>query len=71
MSQFDQLLFWVGFPKHTLVACDILLMPGIEVIADTGETETDITNKTDIAVITNIEFFFNNFVSFRLISDLI
>jgi hypothetical protein len=71
MLQFDQLLCGVGFPKHTLVVCDILLMLDIGVIADADETETDIINKTDIAVITNIEFFFDIFVSFRLILDLI
>lgn len=38
-------------------------MPDVEVIADAGETETDIINKIDIAVITNIEFFFVMIVS--------
>ena len=54
MSQFDQLLFLVGFPKHTLVVWDILLMPDMEVIADAGETETDIIIRTDIIPLISI-----------------
>ena len=59
MSQFDQSLFGVGFPKHILVACVMPLilsdMEDIEV-ADTDEPDID-SNKIEIVPNNNMEFF--------------
>jgi hypothetical protein len=55
-SQFDQLLFGVGFPKQILVVCCILFMfPDIELVAYTDETDID-SDKIEI-IPNNTKFF--------------